>query len=49
MLFFMLNNIKSQQIEYLSKSSFEITTGCSQNKNLLIQTENLLIFEKIYI
>jgi hypothetical protein len=32
----------------LTKNSFEITTGCSQNKNLLIQTENLLIFKKIY-
>ena len=44
----MLNNILSQQIQDLTKSSFEITTGCSQNKNLLIQTENLLIFEKFY-
>jgi hypothetical protein len=44
----MLNNILSQQIHDLTKSSFEITTGCSQNKNLLIQTENLLIFKKIY-
>ena len=43
----MLYNIKSQQIKGLTKSSFEITTGCSQNKNLLIQTENLLIFKKI--
>jgi len=45
----MLFNIKSQQIQDLTKSNFEITTGCSQNKNHLIQTENLLIFEKIYI
>ena len=44
----MLNNIKSQQIKGLTKNSFEITTGCSQNKNLLIQTENLLIFKKFY-
>jgi len=28
----MLNNIKSQQIKGLTKISFEITTGCSQNK-----------------
>ena len=44
----MLNNIKSQLIKGLTKNSFEVTTGCSQNKNLLIQTENLLIFKKIY-
>jgi hypothetical protein len=44
----MLFNIKSQLIHSLTKSRFEITTGCSQNKNLLIQTENLLIFKKIY-
>jgi hypothetical protein len=44
----MLFNIKSQQIQGLTKSSFEITTGCSQNKNLLIETENLLIFKKFY-
>ena len=44
----MLFNITSQQIKDLTKSSFEITTGCSLNKNLLIQTENLLIFKKIY-
>ena len=44
----MLNNIKSQQIKGLTKNSFEITTGCSQNKNLLIETENLLIFKKFY-
>ncbi len=28
----MLFNIKNQQIQGLTKSSFEITTGCSQNK-----------------
>ncbi len=28
----MLFNIKSQQIQGLTKSSFEITTGCSQNQ-----------------
>jgi len=44
----MLNNIKNQQIQDFPKSLFKITTGCSQNKNLLIQTENLLIFKKIY-
>ena len=42
----MLNNIKSQQIKGLTKSSFEITTGCSQNKNHLLKTKNLLIFKK---
>ena len=44
----MINNIQSTQIKGLQKNSFEITTGCSQNKNLLIQTENLLIFKKFY-
>jgi hypothetical protein len=32
MLFFMLNNTKSQQINDLAKNSFEISTGCSQNQ-----------------
>ena len=32
----------------IAKNSFEITTGCSQNKNLLIETENRLIFKKFY-
>ena len=45
----MLFNIKNQLIQGLTKNSFKITTGCSQNKNHLVQIENLLIFEKIYI
>ncbi len=44
----MLNNIIKSINTGPTKNSFEITTGCSQNKNLLIQTENLLIFKKIY-
>jgi len=30
----MLYNIKNQQIQGLAKGSFEITTGCSQNRKL---------------
>ena len=42
----MLFNIKSQQIQGLPKSSFEITTGCSQINNHVLKTKNLLIFKK---